>query len=87
MSKRRFEQIASDYWAVSHALNDPLSPAITCQEALGFVSSSDRLRPEEHLLRELMHVIRYDIIEGNTEWRSNEKRRVVGSILILPIRD
>ena len=85
MSKRRFEQIASDYWAVSHSLNDPLSPAITCQEALRFVSSSDRLRPEEHLLRELMHVIRYDIIEGNTEWR--EKRLVVGSVLTLPIRD
>ena len=85
MTKRRFEQIASDYWAVSYALRDPLSPAISCQEALGLTRSADRLRPEEHQLRELMHIILYDIIEGNTGWR--EKRRVVGSVLTLHTKD
>lgn len=81
----RYEQIASDYWATSYSLREPNSPAITCKDALWIIGSSDRLRPEEHRLRELMHVIRYDIIEGNTEWR--EKRQVVGSVSILPTRD
>ena len=82
---KRYEQIASDYWGASYSLRDPRSPAITCQEAFELISSADRLRPEEHRLRELMHVIRYDIIEGNTEWR--EKQQVVGSVLTLPTRD
>ena len=81
----RYEQIATDYWAVSNSLRDPDSPAITCQDALGLIGSSDRLRPDEHRLRELMHVIRYDIIEGNTEWR--EKQQAVGSLLTLPTKD
>ena len=84
---KRFEQIAADYWDASYSLRDPESEAITCQEAFDLISSADRLRPEEHRLRDLMHVIRYDIIEGNTKWRDNEKQRVVGSVSILPTRD
>ncbi len=80
----RYEQIASDYWAASNSLRDPVSPAISCKEALDLIGSSDRLRPEEWRLSELMHVIRYDIIEGNTGWR--EKQRAVGSVLILPTK-
>ena len=81
---KRYEQIASDYWDASYSLREPDSPAITCQKALELIGSSDCLRPEEHRLRDLMHVIRFDIIEGNTEWR--EKQQAVGSVLILPTR-
>lgn len=81
----RYEQIASDYWDASYSLRDPASPAISCQKALELIGASDRLRPEEHRLRELMHVIRFDIIEGNTGWRV--KQQAVGSILTLPTRD
>ena len=83
--KRRLELITENYWMVSHSLNHPSSDALSCEKALHTINSSDRLRPDEWRLNELMHTLRYDIIEGNTEWRGNQ--RVVGSALILPMRD
>jgi len=82
----RLEQITCNYWLVSRTLRDPGAPdTITTEQALKALSSSDRLRPEEWRLTDLMHVIRFDIIEGNTTWR--EQRRVVNSVLILPTRE
>lgn len=83
--RRRLEQIAGSYWAVSHSLRDPDSPAMNCEQAFALINDADRLRPEEWRLRELMHTLRFDIIEGNTEWR--EKRLTAGSTSTLPTRD
>lgn len=83
--KRRLELITENYWLVSQSLRDPDSAALTCEKALHTINSSDRLRPEDWRLNELMHTLRFDIIEGNTEWRGNQ--RVVGSASILPMRD
>ncbi len=83
--KGRLESITEDYWRVSQSLRDPDSPALTCEKALHIINSSDRLRPDEWGLRELMHTLRFDIIEGNTEWRGSQ--RVVGSASIMPMRD
>jgi hypothetical protein len=81
----RLEQITADYWEVSRFLRDPDAPGdITAEKAFKTLSSSDRLRPTEWRLRELVHVITYDIIEGNTEWR--EQRRVINSVSILPTK-
>ncbi len=81
----RLEQITADYWNVSITLRHPDAPgALTTADALGALNSSDRLRPEEWRLQDLMHVIRYDIIEGNTKWR--EQLRVVNSVSTLPTR-
>ncbi len=81
----RLEQAVSDYWRVSRTLRDPDAPGvITTERALRALNSSDQLRPEEWRLSKLMHVLRYDIIEGNTKWR--DRRRVVNSVLILPTK-
>lgn len=84
MSKRRLEQIVEDYWSVSTALRAPDAPDMTTETALHTLNSSDHLRLEEWRLMDLMHVIRFDIIEGNTKWR--EQRRVVNSVSILPTK-
>ena len=82
MSKRRLEQITEDYWKVSGAVRSPTAPDMSTEDALDLLNSDVRLRPEEWRLRDLMHVIRFDIIEGNTKWR--EQRRVVNSVSTLP---
>jgi hypothetical protein len=79
---KRLEQITSDYWDVSTALKHPDAPGMSAEDAFKKLNSSDRLRPEEWRLSENMHIVRYDIIEGNDEWR--EKQQVHGSVLTLP---
>ncbi len=82
---RNLEHITQDYWRVSHGLKSPNAPVLTVEKALGALNSSDMLRPTDWRLNELMHTIRFDIIEGNSEWR--EEQRVAGSLLTLPTRD
>lgn len=83
---KRLEEIVSSYWAVSYAMNspDPNAPVVTTEKALHRLNDADRLRPTETKLSAKMHDLRFDIIEGNTEWRSKESPR--GSALILPMR-
>ena len=82
---KRLEQITMDYWSVSSTLRHPHAPEeLTTADALSALNSSDRLRPEEWRLMDLMYVIRYDIIEGNTKWRA--QLRVVNSVSTLPTR-
>jgi len=82
----RLEEITADYWEVSKFLRDPDVPGnMTTEESFKLLSSSDRLRPTEWRLMDLMHVITFDIIEGNTEWRP-EKQRAIGSVSILPTK-
>lgn len=86
---KRYEQIVADYWEVSKFLRDPDAPGnISNSEAFELLRSSDRLRPTEWRLMELMHVITYDIIEGNTNWRPESKIASGGSrgrILLLNV--
>ncbi len=82
---RNLEQITSDYWEVSTALNTPGSDPLSAESALKALNSSDTLRPTDWRLAELMHTLRYDIIEGNTGWR--ERRQAVGSVSTLHTRD
>jgi hypothetical protein len=72
---KRLEKITQDYWAVSKAIKHPQEKGITCEVAFKKLSSADRLRPTEWRLMDLMHIIRYDLIEGNTEWRKDERRK------------
>jgi hypothetical protein len=85
MARRRLEEITEAYWAVGTALRHPDAPGLSCEHALALLNKGDKLRPEEWRLRELMHTARFDIIEGNTEWR--EKQQAIGSISTLPTRD
>jgi hypothetical protein len=85
MGKRRLEEITEAYWAVSTALNHPDAPPLSCEDAFKLLNKGDRLRPEEWRLRELIHVVRFDIIEGDTEWR--EKILKANTASILPMRD
>ena len=80
---KRLEQITTDYWAVSYAMNSPDADAlvVTTGDALRALNSADRLHPTETKLSAYMHDLRYDIIEGNTEWRSKESLRGSASIL------
>jgi hypothetical protein len=77
---KRLERIVAAYWEVGTALRSPSAPPLACGDALKQLNTSDRLRPEEWKLAEQMHILRYDIIEGNNEWR--EKRKVQNSTLI-----
>ncbi len=81
---RNLERITSDYWEVGVALNHPDSDPLSAESALKTLNSSDTLRPTDWRLSELMHTLRYDIIEGNTGWR--EKQRAIGSASILPMK-
>ena len=83
----RLEQAAHDYWLVSREVRSPdegVENGITTEFALKILSSAERLRSEHWRLKEHMHVLRYDIIEGNTKWRN--RKREVGSISTLPMR-
>lgn len=82
--KRKLEHITQDYWVVSNALRNPDNPGMKCGLALTTINSADTLRPEEWRLIELVHVLRYDIIEGNTKWRDSQK--VTHSASILPMK-
>lgn len=83
---RNLERITSDYWEVGVALNHPDSAALTAEDALGALRSSDMLRPTDWRLMELMHTLRYDIIEGNTGWRET-RRTGTNSVSILHTKD
>lgn len=83
----RLEQSTYDYWLVSREVRAPdegVEDGITTEFALKILNSADCLRPEHWRLKEHMHVLRYDIIEGNTKWRT--RKRIVGSISTLPMR-
>ena len=80
---RNLEGITKDYWDISHALRSPHTErVVSAQDAFKALSSADYLRPDEDWrLKDLMHVIRFDIIEGNTEWRGNPQAANSASIL------
>ena len=81
---KRLEEVISAYWNVGVALRHPDAPALACGDTLSLLNQADRLVPiaEEARLAEEMHTLTYDIIEGSTEWRKNEKRKVINSRLI-----
>ena len=73
----RLEGIAQHYWKVSYELRRPRGSeshgVITTEQALHSLNEMDRLRPENWRLREHMHVLKFDLIEGNSSWRDNGK--------------
>ena len=82
MKKRRLEEVITAYWVVGTALRHPTAPSISAKEALTLIDQQDRLIPgaEEARLLNEMHILKYDIIEASTEWRSPTPR-VNGIIL------
>lgn len=72
---KRLEEIACAYWEVGTALRHPNAPALSTEKALKVLNQMDRLRPDgsEQKLAERMHTLKYDIIEGNTQWRASHK--------------
>lgn len=78
---RNLEGITLAFWEVRSAVHHPAAPVMSTEKALNKLCLSDRLRPTDWRLSELMHEVRYDIIEGNSEWR--ERRRVAGSVSTL----
>jgi len=83
---KRLEEIVTAYWAVGTALRHPDAKEMSTSQAIKLLNQGDRLNlvAEEAVLSGMMHTMKYDIIEGNTEWR--EKVEARGSALILPIR-
>ena len=80
----RLQDITSNYWGVSNSLRSPDGAQLTHEQAFKKLLLADKLRPEEWRLAELMHTLRFDLIEGNTEWRDDEAE--TGSALILPMK-
>ena len=85
----RLEQIVNHYWRVSYELRSPRGAkcheVITTEDAISSVNEMDKLRPEDWRLREHMHVLMYDLIEGNSEWR--DKRKETSSVSTLPMKN
>jgi hypothetical protein len=79
---KRLEHIISAYWEVGTALRHPDAPALTTEQAFKRLGKARRLRPEEWKLAEQMHTLKFDIIEGNTQWRHGEQQKVQDSKLI-----
>ncbi len=86
MKQKRLEEVITAYWVVGTALRHPDAEPLSTSGAIKLLNQGDRLRLDgsEAKLSEEMHTLKYDIIEGNTEWR--EKRVVHGSASILPMR-
>lgn len=82
----RLEEVTIGYWRVSHALRsgDDLPKAkVTTEAAIKTCKAAEGLPPESWRLKELMHVLKFDIIEGDTKWRQQGKN---GFALILPMK-
>ena len=82
---RNLEEITRAYWEVRSAVHHPAAPAMPAGDALKAINKMDFLRPTDWKLSALMHETKYDIIEGNSEWR--ERRQVAGSVLTLRTKD
>ncbi len=82
---RDLEAITLNYWKVGNAVRHPDAPSMSCEKAFKLLRASDKLRPTDWRLSDLMHVIQFDIVEGNDEWR--DKRRVAGSVSTLRTKD
>ena len=75
------ELITQDYWHVSTALKHPDAPPMSVSQANQSLREAYRLPPGRWRLLELMHVLKYDIIEAHTDWRS--KPHYENSIILL----
>ncbi len=82
---RDLEGITKAYWDVRVAVYHPKAPRMSTEQALKKLGLSDLLRPEDWRLSAVMHEVRYDIIEGNDQWR--ERQQVAGSISTLRTKD
>lgn len=80
---KRLEEVISAYWEVGTALRHPEAPPLSASDALDLLRERDRLVPvaEEARLLENMHTLTFDIIEGNTEWRSHETQAVNSQLI------
>ena len=82
---RNLEAITLAYWEVRTAVHLPDTSPMSASEANKKLNKMDLLRPTDWRLSALMHEVKFDIIEGNTEWR--DKRQVVGSVSMLHTKD
>lgn len=89
MSKqKRLEEVITAYWEIGTALRHPSAKAVSTERALKLLNQSDRLNAVagEHKLGANMHTLKYDIIEGNTEWRKHERQEVTRLASILHMK-
>ena len=82
---RDLEGITLAFWEVRTAVHHPTAPPMSAEQALKKLGLSDYLRPTDHRLSAYMHEVRFDIIEGNSEWR--ERQQVAGSVSTLHTTD
>lgn len=73
----RRELATQTYWDVSYQVRHINSKrTLTCGKAITMTLEGELLPPEEWRLKNLLHVLKYDIIEGRTEWRKDENKNV-----------
>ena len=83
MMTTRLQLITLHYWEVSKAINVVGQPIITMEQAFKKLNHMDRLLPTEWRLIDLMHILKYDLIEGNTEWRAKKEETSSASIHLM----
>ncbi len=85
------EEITRGYWVVSYEVRHPDSGGkLNAHDAFQLLNTSQCLRQEAWRLQELMHIIRFDIIEGNSALQQKENSHSdpkTGCILIHPRRN
>lgn len=83
------ELVTQTYWGVSYQVRHIDSPrTLTCGKAITMTLEGEKLPPEEWRLKNLLHILKYDIIEGKTEWRKtgneNEVREIAEVFQLIP---
>jgi len=68
------EAAIQDYWSVSYACNYPKAVAMTTSEALRRVTTCEDLcMPKSWRIKRLAHNLKFDIIEGSSQWRQSNR--------------
>ena len=75
--KTRKHEATEDYFIVSSAVRNPNGPSMTTGDALDITAQGDELAPDHWRLKEHMHTLKYDIIEGHTNWREHGQHNAI----------
>lgn len=88
MELTRLGKMTLHYWEVSKSTRAPVKDTdIKMPYDLAFKKLFEAMntRPEEWRLSDHVHVLRFDLVEGNTKWR--EREQGTSSIYTLPMKN
>ena len=85
---KKIEGFTSGYWEISHALRGvapetvPISSqVITMEKALRYLGKAEQHLDPERILAQVIHELKFDLIEGNTQWREEETEKISSKLI------